>query len=71
MIVLAQLGQLQMFAKFDVAEKPETRPGRDGVEDFRDGLDLQVIGRHPAAHQPERRRQPIVHIHFDDEVWFA
>jgi hypothetical protein len=57
------------LAELDVAEEAKARIGRDAVEDLDDLLDLQMIGGHAVAHQSERHRQPIEHVHVNGKLF--
>ena len=67
-VVGRQVGVGQVAAHLDVAVEAELGVGGDLVVDPGDRLDLLVVGRDPAAHQAEGRRQPVVHVDLDLQV---
>ena len=58
----------QVFAVFDVPEKAEAGILRDALVDFGHRLDLGMIGRDAAAHQPVGRGQAVEHVDLDGQV---
>ena len=67
-VVGRQVGVGEVAAHLHVAVEAELGVGGDLVVDPRHRLDLLVVGRDAAAHQPEGRRQAVVHVDLDLEV---
>jgi hypothetical protein len=61
-VVLQQLAVGDVAADLDVAEEAAPAPDGLGVEAVLEALDLLVVGRHPAAQQAPRRRQPLEQV---------
>ena len=55
-------------AQLDVPEEAKAGASSGLLEHARHGLDVRVIGRHAAAHEPPRSRQPVEYVDLDDEV---
>ena len=64
-VVAEQIRAAQVRADPHVAEEPHPRVGGDLLVDPGDRLDLLVIGRDAAAHQPEGCRQPVEEVDLD------
>ena len=69
MVMLLQIVELHIRAELDIAVIAKSWVRRDAVIGLRDRFDLLVVGRDPAAHEPERRRQPVVEIDLDRIVF--
>ena len=67
-VVRRQVGVGEVAPHLHVAVEAELGVGGDLVVDPGHRLDLLVVGRHPAAHQAEGRRQAVVHVDLDLEV---
>jgi len=57
-----------VLAEGDVPEEAEAGMLGDAVVDLRDRFDLLVVGRHAAAHQPERCGQALEHVDPDVQI---
>jgi hypothetical protein len=58
----------KILSVLDVPEEPESRVAGKAVVDGRDVLDLLMVRSDSVAHQPERRRQAIVHVDLDTRL---
>ena len=60
-----QILEGDMGAVFDAPEETQSWVPSDGGEPPGHRLHAQMVGRHPVAHETERRWQPVEHIDLD------
>ena len=68
MVAVGELRARDVAAQLDVSEEAELGVLGRLLVHAADGLDVRVVGRHPAADEPPGGGQPVEHVHLDAEV---